>query len=150
MATEVTNHAAFRRTPWHLWVVSILGVLWNSIGLFDYFMTTTRRASFMSRFSAEQLAAISGYPIWLVVAWGLAVFGGALGALLLAARKRTAVPVLAVSLVSMAATGVHNAISARGLYATGGTGSGFVLLIFLIALGLWVYARTMRSPGVLR
>lgn len=150
MLAETTNHADVRRAPWHLWVVSILGLLWNAVGLFDYSMTMTRSASYMSRFSAEQIVAISGYPIWLVIAWGLAVSGGVLGALLLLARKRIAVPVLAVSLVSMAATGLHNTISANGLYATGGTGNGFVLVIFLVALGLWMYARVMRVAGVLK
>ena len=31
------------RTPWHLWVVGILALLWNSFGCVDYFMTQTRK-----------------------------------------------------------------------------------------------------------
>jgi hypothetical protein len=26
-------------TPWHLWLVGVLALLWNSFGAFDYVMT---------------------------------------------------------------------------------------------------------------
>jgi hypothetical protein len=35
------------------------------------------------------------------------------------------------------------------MYETAGTGPGFVLLIFAIAFGLWLYARAMSQRGVL-
>jgi hypothetical protein len=44
---------------------------------------------------------------------------------------------------------MHNFVSARGLYATAGTGVGFLLVIFGVALCLWLYARAMRERGVL-
>lgn len=144
-----TTQAAGRRAPWHLWLVGIVGLLFNSVGALDYFMTQTRNASYMGRFSAEQLEILYGFPAWLVSFWALAVWGGAIGALLLMLRRRVAVPVLLVSLLAMIVTAVHNFSSARGLYDTGGTAPGFVLLIFALALGLWLYARAMRGRGVL-
>ena len=138
-----------RLTPWHLWLVGVLGLLFNSVGAFDYLMTQTRNEPYLSRLGPEQLAVLSDLPSWLVAFWALAVWGGATGALLLLLRKRLAVPVLLVSLLAMAVTALHDLASANGLYETGGTGPGFVLLIFAIALGLWLYARAMRKRGVL-
>jgi len=139
------------RAPWHLWVVGILGLLWNSVGAFDYFMTQTRNESYMDQFSPEQLGSILGFPMWLVVFWALAVWGGVLGALFLLLRKSLAVPVLLVSFLAMTVTAIHNFVAANGLYATGGTGLAFVLLIFVFALGLWLYAAKARrnSAGAL-
>jgi hypothetical protein len=141
--------ASPQRAPWHLWLVGILGLLWNSVGAFDYFMTQTRNETYMDRLTAEQLEVLNGFPAWLVASWALAVWGGVLGALLLLLRKRLAVPVLLVSLLAMMVTAIHNFLSAAGMYETAGTGPGFVLLIFAIALGLWLYARAMSQRGVL-
>lgn len=138
-----------RRTPWHLWLVGVLGVLWNGVGVVDNAMTLTRNEAYLGRLGAEQLAALFGLPLWLVAVWTLAVWAGVAGAVLLLLRQRSAVPVLLVSLLAMAVTGLHNALSAEGLYATAGTGPVFVGAIFLVALGLWAYAWLMRERGVL-
>jgi hypothetical protein len=138
-----------QKVPWHLWLVGILGLLFNSVGAFDYLMTQTRNESYMGRFTPEQLEVLYGLPTWLVAFWGLAVWGGAVGALLMLLRKSLAAPVLLVSLLAMMATAIHDFVSADGLYETGGTGAGFVLLIFVLALGLWLYARAMGERGVL-
>ena len=146
------NHDASpspRRAPWHLWLVGILGLLWNSVGTFDFVMTQTQNESYMDRLTPEQLEVFTHFPMWLTVIWGFAVLGGLLGAVLLLMRKRLAMPVLLVSLVAMAATALHNSFFANGLYATGGTAPAFVLLIFAVALGLWFYARVMGNRGVL-
>ena len=138
-----------QRSPWHLWLVGTLGFLWNAVGVFDYLMTQTQNESYMARLTSEQLASLYGLPMWLVGFWALAVWGGMLGALAVLLRRRLAVPVLLISLLAMVVTAIHNFISDNGLYATGGTGTAFVLLIFVVALGLWLYARTMGERRVL-
>lgn len=134
---------------WHLWLVGALGLLWNSVGAFDYVMMQSQNASYMGRFTPEQLAILLDLPRWLVAFWALAVWGGMLGALLVLLRRGLAVPVLLISLLAMSVTGVHDFVSANGLYATGGTSPAFVLLIFGVALGLWLYARAMAQRRVL-
>lgn len=141
--------AAARRTPWHLWLIGILGVLWNAVGAFDYLMTQTQNESYMSQFTAEQLEYFYGFPAWVVAFWALAVWGGVLGTLLLLLRKRLAVPVLLVSFVAMIITSVHNFLLSDGMEIMGGTGVAFSAVIFLVALGLWLYARTMAKKAIL-
>ena len=83
------------RTPRHLWVIGIVALLWNAIGAFDYLMTQTKNAAYLSGFPPEQLAFFYGLPAWVVAAWALAVWGGVLGSVLLLLRRRLAVPVFA-------------------------------------------------------
>ena len=135
--------------PWHLWVVGILGVLWDSVGAFDYLMTQTRNESYMSQFTPEQLEFFYGFPTWVVAFWALAVWGGLLGTVLLLLRKSLAAPVLLGSLLAMVATSIHNYVLSNGLEVSGGAGLAFSGLIFLVALGLWLYARAMTRRGVL-
>lgn len=141
----VTPH----RAPWHLWLVGILGLLWDSMGAFDYLMTQTQNESYMSQFAPEQLEFFYGFPTWVVAFWAVAVWGGVLGTLLLLLRKRLAAPVLLVSFLAMIGTSIHNFLLSNGLEVMGGLGLVFSGLIFVFALGLWLYARTMAQRGVL-
>ena len=138
-----------QRAPWHLWAVGILGLLWDMGGAGDYLMTQTQNEAYMSRFTPEQLEFFYGFPTWLVAFWALAVWGGVLGTLLILLRKRLAVPVLLVSFLSMCVTAVHNFLLSNGLEVMGGMGAVFSVLIFVIALFLWLYARAMAERGVL-
>lgn len=139
-----------KRTPWHLWVVGILGTLWNCVGAFDYLMTQTRNASYMGQFTPEQLEYFYGFPAWLVAFWAIAVWGGVAGTLLILARRRWAVPVLLVSFASMVVTSIHNFLLSNGMEIMGTGAVAFSAVIFLIALGLWLYARAMARAEVLR
>ena len=98
--------ASGNRTPWHLWLVGVLALAWNGIGAFDYMMTETRNPGYMSDFTPEQLAYFYAFPKWVVATWATSVWGGVLGAVLLLLRKRLAVPVFAVSLVTLPGDGV--------------------------------------------
>lgn len=145
------DHAAApQRTPWHLWVVGTLGLLWDCVGAFDYLMTQTENESYMSQFTPEQLEYFYGFPAWVVAFWAIAVWGGLLGMVLLLLRKRLAAPVLLVSFLSMVVTSIHNFVLSDGLEVMGGMGVAFSGLIFVIALSLWLYARAMVERGVLR
>lgn len=138
-------------TPWHLWLVGVLALLWNGIGAYDYVMTETRNAAYMNAFTPEQLAYFYGFPMWVVATWALSVWGGVLGAVLLLLRKRWAVPVFGVSLVTMVLTSFYNFVLTDGLAIMGGAGGlVFSAVIFVVAVALLVYARSLARSGVLR
>jgi hypothetical protein len=136
-------------TPRHLWIVGILALLWNLVGAFDYLATQTQYESYMSGFTPAQLDFFFGFPTWVVAFWALAVWGAVLGTVLLLMRKRLAVQVLLVSFLSMIVTSIHNLVLSNGMEVMGGGGLVFAGLIFVFALGLWLYARAMAERGVL-
>lgn len=139
------------KTPWHLWLVGILGLLWSAMGAMDYFMTQTKNESYMSNFTPEQLAFFYGFPSWVVASWAIAVWGGVLGTLLLLSKKKIAVWVLLASLLAMIITAIHNFGFSDGMQAMGDPFSlTFTAVIFLVALGLYLYAKAMARQGVLR
>jgi hypothetical protein len=119
------------------------------MGAFDYVMTQTRNEAYMSQFTPEQLEYFYGFPVWLDAFWAVAVWGGLLGAVLLLARRRVAVPVLLTSFVAMIVTSIHNFLLTDGLDVMGGAGVAFSGVIFVVALALWLYARSLAGRGVL-
>jgi hypothetical protein len=136
-------------TPRHLWIVGIVALLWSLFGAMDYIMTQTENEAYMSQFSPEQLEFFYSFPAWLVAFWAVAVWGGVLGAVLLLMRKKLAVPVLLVSFLCMVVTTVHNYGFAEGADIVGGMGLSFSVVIFVVALALVIYARSMARKGVL-
>jgi hypothetical protein len=138
-------------TPWHVWVVGVVALLWNGIGAFDYTMTETRNASYMSSFTPEQLAYFHGFPQWVVGTWALGVWGGVLGSLALLLRTRWAVPIFAVSLAAMLLTFFHNYVLTDGLSVMGGAGAlTSSVVIALVGVALLAYGRTLARKGILR
>jgi len=60
------------------------------------------------------------------------------------------VPVFLVSFVAMVITTFHNYVLSNGMEIFGDVGSNvFTAVIFLVALGLFLYARAMDKKGVL-
>jgi hypothetical protein len=43
------------KAPWHLWVVGVVSLLWNSVGALDFVMTQTKNATYMRGFTSAQL-----------------------------------------------------------------------------------------------
>jgi len=145
-----TNGSNRARTPWHLWVVGIIALLWDAMGAFNYLMTQTRNEAYMASFTPEQLEFYYGFPSWVVGAWAIAVWGGLLGAVLLLLRRKLAFPVLLVSLIAMVLTTIHNYVLSNGMEVMGGAGALiFSAIIFLVALALVIYSWAMTRNGVL-
>jgi len=138
------------RAPWHVWVAGVVSLLWNSVGAMDFVMTQTRNKAYMGGFTPAQLDFYYGFPVWVVAAWGIAVWGGVLGSLLLLLRKRQAVHLFLSSSVCMVLTDVYSFALANGLNVMGGaTALMFSAFIFVIGVLLLVYARSMCKRGVL-
>lgn len=144
------SHATPRHsTPWHLWVVGILALLWNGFSAFDYLMTQTENEGYMGNFTAEQVEYSTSVPAWFVAFWALAVWGGVVAAILLLLRKRQAAVVFLVSLVSMVITAIYQFLFTDVLEIAGTLGVVHTLVLFVVALLLWRYARAMAARGVL-
>lgn len=139
------------KAPWHLWVIGIAGLLWSAMGAMDYLMTMTRNEEYMAAFTPEQLEFFYGFPVWVDAAWAIAVWGGVLGTILLLLRMGLSVWVLLVSFLAMAVTAFHNYVLSNGMEVVGDTFSlVFTAIIFLVGLGLYLYAKKMYSNGVLK
>lgn len=140
------------KSPWHLWVVGVVAVLWNTVGVLDFTMTQGNSEAWLKDFTPEQRAYIFSFPLWAVIAWGAGVYGGFLGSILLLFRSRWAVAVFRVSIAGAIVTTIYSHLINNGNRVMGG-GPGpmiFSAVIVAIALLLWYYACVMARRGVLR
>ena len=65
-------------TPWHLWVVGIATLLFNTIGCYSYLMTQTGSLAELGM-TPEQIGYFDTFPAWADAAWALGVWGALLG-----------------------------------------------------------------------
>ncbi|MDO9367615.1 MAG: hypothetical protein Q7T68_03525 [Sphingopyxis sp.] len=140
------------KTPWHLWVVGVVSLLWNAVGAFDYVMTKTKNADYLASFTPDQQAYFASFPLWANVGWALGIWGSVLGSVLLLMRSRHAVAVFALSLAGLAVSsfyqfGMHYGDLQRMF---GSFPMVFTAAIWVIAIALLVYARAMTAKGILR
>ena len=141
-----------RATPTHLWVIGGLALLWNALGATDYLMTVTENEAYMSSFTDAQLAYFNSFPVWAMSAWAVAVWSAVFGSVALLLRRRWAVGLFAVSLVSMFVSSLYTFGLSDGVKVMdGGLGQWlFTFAIWIVAIGLYFYARAQRAQGVLR
>lgn len=147
--------AASGRTPWHLWAVGGVSLLWNSFGAADYTMSQLRNrdwlggaAESMGITADQMIAYIEGFPGWLHAFWALGVWGALIGSVLLLLRKRHAIWAFGLSLFGLAVTQFYQAFTPQPEWVE----SNLVmnLVIWSIATFLLIYALSMRNKGVLR
>ena len=143
------------RAPAHLWIVGGLAILWNAFGGYDYMMTRTENLDYLSQMGGdprELLAWIDGFPIWAQFGWGLGVWMGVLGSILLVIRSRWAVHAFGLSLVGIVLSFGYQYLGAAPM--PGGVDAGMMVympvFIVLVGLALFFYARAMAAKGVLR
>ena len=142
------------KTPWHLWLVGVLSLLWNGFGAFDFIQTTTRGEAYMraAGFDDAMVAYYEAMPGWMYVPWTLGVWGAVIGSVMLFLRRRWAVPAFGLSLLGALISLIYGKLidppppAPPELAAM----SWMPIVILLIAVLLFGYAFNMRKRGVLR
>jgi hypothetical protein len=142
------------RTPAHLWIVGVLATLWNAFGCYDYLMTRMRNTDYLRSMMPDvdpnaMLTYVDGFPIWAQFGWGLGVWGGLAGGILLLLRSRWAVWAFGLSLLG-AVLGLGYQLMNPMPFIEGFMATGMPIIIIVIALALFLYARAMEKKGVLR
>ena len=113
-------------------------------------MTRSKNESYMSAFTAEQIKFFYSLPAWAVATWAIAVWGGVIGAVFFLLRKAVTVWIFLASLVAMLITAFQNYVLSNGMEVMGDPFSLiFTAVIFIIALGLYLYSRAMLQKVVL-
>ena len=84
---------------WSFWVIGAIALIWNVMGVINLFVQMNADA--VAAMPEAQRAIIEGRPAWATGAFAIAVFGGALGCLLLLLRKSAAYYLFIASLLGM-------------------------------------------------
>lgn len=137
------------RAPAHLWVLGILSLLWNCYGAYDYVMSHIGTAQSLG-LSDETIAWLRAFPAWVTGAWAIGVWVSLAGSLLLLLRSRRAQTAFLVSLAGTLVSFAYQFSSDRPAELQGGVALVMPLVIVIMIVAQWYYARRMSAAGVLR
>jgi len=131
------------------WIVSILALLWNSFGVFQFFVEMSMTEEMLAEYPQDIQNFMHHAPSWFTYAFGIAVFAGALGSLALVLRRKLALSLLLISFLAVLAMTyydfvVQNDVSMTAEFST------MPIIVFVIALLLVLFARNARSKHYLR
>lgn len=138
------------RTPVHLWIVGILALLWNAAGAYAYLATQLENEAYMGSMTEQQAAYFQGLPAWVDSIWAIAVWGAVAASVGLLLRKRWAVWVFGVALAALVVNTLYSFLLAGAAEIMGTGNVIFSVIILVIAIALFIYARTQAQAGVLR
>ena len=131
---------------WSFWTIGAVTLIWNVMGVIN----------FLSQMNAETVAAmpelhrviIEGRPAWATGAFAIAVFGGALGCLMLLFRKSAAYYFFIASLLGVIVQMIPNLGAAGSLIHYGLLMLSLIFLLPLVvaAFLIW-YSKHAESKG---
>ena len=150
------REAAYPRTPAHLWIVGGLALLWNAFGAYDYLMTRMRNEEYFASMMpgvdpGAVLSWIDAFPMWAQFGWGLGVWLGLAGAILLLMRLRLATWAFALSAIG-AIVGLGYQLVLAPPMPGGESAMARIMpaVIIIVAVALYLYAQRQEKNGVLR
>jgi len=140
------------KTPWQLWLVGVIAVLFNAIGVFDFVMTLAQGAKYQASagMTPEQIAHYQQMPGWMMVVWAVGVFGAFLASILLLLRRKLAWPVFVLSLAAFLVSLVYTYILTNGGAIMGPQMAITSAVIALLLVLFSAYAWFMAQRAVLR
>lgn len=141
------NAAVPLSRPTAFWVVAVLALLWNAVGVVMFFMQVNMPPDALAAMPAAQRAVYEATPSWLNAVFAVAVFAGLLGAVGLLLRRRWAIALFALSLAAIVAQMLLAYTVTPAWEGYGPT--GLVMPVLLVAIGafLFWYARRAAARG---
>ena len=135
------------KAPWHLWVVGVLTLLWNGVGIWSYLSTQTGNLEGLGM-SDEAIEYVTSFSAWADSLWALGVWGAFIGSILLLLRSRWAVPSFIVSFVGLVGTTIYQRVLTE--LPADMAGWEIAIAIWVTTLFLLWYSLRMRAAGVLQ
>jgi len=133
------------------WIIAILALLWNLIGVSRYLMEAYNLETFRAKFNADQLAIMDGSPAWLTAVFAIAVFSGLLACLLLLLKRKFAVTLFGISLLFVLIQMISGWVTTN-IIEVFGTLDGVVMpmIVIIISIFLYYYSKGASQKGWLR
>lgn len=124
--------------PVWFWVIAVVAVLWNAMGVFAYISDVTMTPEAAAALPQAQQEMRAATPSWVTGAYAVAVFAGLLGALCLLLRKSWAVPLFGVSLAAVVLQMGYVIVIMKAPAVLGARAVVFPAMVILLgALLLW-------------
>ncbi len=133
--------------PRSFWIISILALAWNLMGIASYLMTVTMSPATLGAMPEAERALYQNIPVWVTSSFAIAVFGGTLACILLLLRNAWASTLFVVSLLAILLQMGHAFFMTQMLTVRGAAGAALPLCIVVVAIFLVWYSTGAKKRG---
>lgn len=121
------NETILKRVHWSFWLIAIVTLVWNAMGVMNYLLQTS--GELPASMPDSHRAIIEDRPSWATGGFAIAVFAGVLGSVLLLLKKSASIWFFMLSLAGVIITLIHtyNVVSAT----EGFTGMELTLIMLM-------------------
>lgn len=131
---------------WSFWVIGVVMLIWNVMGCINFFVQMD--PDMLASYRESERAIVEGRPLWATAGFAIAVFGGALGCLLLLFKKPVAFYLFIASLIGVVVTMGHTL--STGIDFGVGEILGIILMPLVVAAFLVWYAKYAERKNWMR
>jgi hypothetical protein len=133
------------KPPIWFWIVSILALIWNAMGVMQYLGQAYNTESFREQYTTEQLEIMSNTPSWAIAAFAIAVFAGLLGSFALLLRKKWAYSLFLISLIGVVVQMIHNLFIVKSVDIYGPAAAIMTGMILIFAILFLLFSKKAIS-----
>jgi hypothetical protein len=135
------------KPPVWFWVIGVIALLWNLMGVNAYLQQAYRTEAFTSMLTSEQLDLVNSTPAWAIGAFAIAVFAGALGCIALLLRKNWAKSLFLLSLIGIIVQMIYNLFISKAMEVYGPGAVVMPILVMLVGIFLVWYSKRSIIKG---
>lgn len=128
-------------------VIAVFALLWNLLGLAVFLMQIDMSPEQLAALADAQRQVYEATPGWVNIAFALAVLGGVLGGVGLLLRRRWAVRMFLLSLAALVVQVVSSFTVTPAWQLLGASALVMPVLLLVIAIALYAYARRAAARG---
>ncbi|AEH02283.1 MULTISPECIES: hypothetical protein [unclassified Lacinutrix] len=129
-----------QKPPIWFWIITIVALIWNILGVGAYFAQIGMTAEMMAELPQDMQDLYANLPSWYMIAYAVAVFGGALGCIALLLRKKWAYFLL---LLSAIAAVIQMSYLAFGIKMA----NAMTPMIIIVSIGLVWFSKYATKKG---
>lgn len=131
------------------WIVSSLALFWNFMGVLSFVMNLMMTPEALAALPQAQQTLYESTPTWVNIVYGIAVFSGTAGCIMLLIRKALTIPLLWISLAAVLIQMGYSLTMTNALEVYGNTGLIMPAIVIAIAIFLVWYAKKAHAKGML-
>ncbi len=132
------------------WVIAVFAVLWNLMGIFQFIGPIFFPEAIFEGYSEEAVAMFTNLPSWYTVIFGISTISGLLAAITLLLRKKIAVFLFFISLISVLIVEGYYIFGTKVTEIMGQGAIVMPIVVIFCSILLYFYAKGAARKGWLR
>lgn len=130
-------------------IVAIILLIWNLLGVMAFIMQMMMTPEDIAALPQAEQELYANVPTWAIVAFACAVFGGALGCLLLVLKKSSALYLLVLSVLGVCVQMYHSFFISNSIEVYGPGGMIMPVMVIVIAFALvWLCRKATAEKWI--